>query len=205
MLLQLTPSIALLLRNETDKRCASIHLCYNNLMYECIAVYETAHKIFDFSSMDSATLAQLEEGYISSSSSSGSIPCNGLLFSGRGKRQKKTLEDDKLSDWKASNEADKTFVEPPVTTIRRDPSESRILYMAEPTRFPGIKVDLIRQETPTSSVDDDEVAPPPPRNTILFLRMELPRRERMYGVDGVDFISVSNIKLEFETLESELE
>ena len=199
MLLQLTPSIALLLRSETDKRCASIHLCYNKFMYECIAAYETSHKIFDFSSMDSVTLAHLEECYITTE-------CNNNGFMrvdhNNNKRRKIMEEGDALlllRDWKASNEADKTFVEPPATTIRRDPGESRILYMAEPTRFPGIKVDLIRQETP--SVDDA------PRHTILFLRMELPRRERVYGVDddGVDFISASNIKLEFETLESELE
>jgi hypothetical protein len=195
MLLQLTPSIALLLRSETDKRCASIHLCYNKFMYECIAAYETSYKIFDFSSMDSVTLAHLEECYITTE-------CNNGFMRVDHKRRKVLEESDKLlllSDWKASNEADKTFVEPPATTIRRDPGESRILYMSEPTRFPGIKVYFIRQETP--SVDDA------PRHTILFLRMELPRRERVYGVDddGVDFISASNIKLEFETLESELE
>ena len=178
MLLQLTPSISLLLREGTDHRYASIHMCHISSMYECVAVYETTHRIFDFDRMDAATLKKIEDGYAHREE---------FAF----KRQRR-MEKQKLIEFRLNNEADKNFIEPPANTHFMEPYESRIYYMTDPDRFPGINTTLIKQENTD------------PRHITLFMRMELPWREPVHGV-SVDFLSASNIKMVFETLESEEE
>ena len=97
-----------------------------------------------------------------------------------------------MAKWRARNEANRTFIEPPENTRREDPYELRIFYMEDPHRYPGITLKLVRQENPD------------PRRImiVLLLRMELQWSEPVYGIE-VDFVSASNMRLVFETLESE--
>ena len=184
MLLQLTPLVTLVVRDANKTRCASIHMRHGEgTVYECVSVFETTHKIFDFSSMDPATLKKLEEGFANREAYHGDREW-------ASKRQK-TLAISKLDEWRRKNETNRTFVEPPRNS-RQEPYESRIFYMEESQKYPGINVNLVKQESIGT------------RCIELSLRMELPWREPVYGVD-VDFLSASNITMVFETLESEEE